>query len=76
MGTVDVLLKTNYRIPYPIKGVMFCTVDRIEPGGLFEELPPGNPECIVFQDAVGDYYYLYYFPGSAPNPGINILKVN
>ena len=49
MGTVDVLLKTNYQIPYPIKGVMFCTVDRIEPGGLFEEeLPPGNPECIVF----------------------------
>jgi hypothetical protein len=35
MGTVDILLKTKYRIPYPIKGVMFCTVDRIEPGGLF-----------------------------------------
>ena len=61
MGDVDILLKVNYRIPYPIKGVMFSTVDRIEPEGLFEENSPGNPECIVFQDAVGDYYFYYEF---------------
>lgn len=62
MGRVDILLKADYGIPYPIKGVIYCTVDRIEPGGLFEEqLPPGNPECIVFQDAIGDYYFYYEF---------------
>ena len=64
MGEVDIVLKARYRIPYPIKGVMFCTVDWIEPGGLFEEkLPRGNPECIVFQDAVGDYYFYYECQG-------------
>jgi hypothetical protein len=62
MGRVDIVLKTDYGIPYPIKGVMYCTVDRVEPGGLFEEqLPPGNTECIVFQSAVGDYYFYYEF---------------
>lgn len=24
-------------------------------------LPRGNPECIVFQDAIGDYYFYYEF---------------
>ena len=62
MGRVDIVLKTDYGIPYPIKGVMYCTVDWVEPGGLFEEqLPPGNSECIVFQDALGDYYFYYEF---------------
>ena len=57
MGELDIALKVIYGIPYPIKGVMYCTVDRIEPGGLFEqELPCGNTECIVSQDALGDYY--------------------
>jgi hypothetical protein len=36
MGQLGTVLKANYGIPYPIKGVMYCTVDREEPGGLFE----------------------------------------
>jgi hypothetical protein len=41
---------------------MYCTVEWIEPGGLFEEKePPGSTECMVFQDAVGDYYFYYEF---------------
>jgi len=37
-------------------------VERVEPGGLFEQqLPPGNNECIVFQDAHGEYYFYYDF---------------
>jgi hypothetical protein len=30
---------------------MYCIMDRIEPGGLFEQqLPPVNPECLAFQE--------------------------
>ena len=66
MGNLDIDLKANYGIPYPIKGVMYCTVERIEPGGLFEQqLPPHNHECIVFQDALGDYYFYYDFSQGA-----------
>ena len=62
MGLMDISLNAGYGIPYPIKGVMYCTVDRVEPGGLFDQqLPPGNPECLVFQDAIGDYYFFYEF---------------
>ena len=62
MGQLDMVFKANYGIPYPIKGVMYCTVDWEEPGGLFkQQLPPGNDECIVFQDAVGEYYFYYEF---------------
>jgi hypothetical protein len=62
MGDLDIVPKGNYGIPYPIKGVMYCTVERNEPGGLFEQqLPPGNHECIVFQDALGEYYFYYDF---------------
>jgi hypothetical protein len=62
MGTLDIVLKAHYRIPYPIKGIMYSTVDREEPGGLFEQqLCPGNHECIVFQDALGEYYFYYDF---------------
>jgi hypothetical protein len=50
MGCVDILLKTDYVIPYPIKGVMFCTVDRVEPGGLFEqELPLATLNALYFK---------------------------
>jgi len=63
MGELDMVLKGNYGIPYPIKGVMYCTVERKEPGGLFEQqqLSPGNHECIVFHDALGEYYFYYDF---------------
>lgn len=41
---------------------MYCTVERDEPGGLFEQqLTPGNVECIVFEDAFGDYFFYYEF---------------
>jgi hypothetical protein len=47
----DILLKEVYGIQYPIKGVMYCIVDRVEPGGLFEEqLTFRNPECMVFEE--------------------------
>ena len=58
---VDTVFKANYRIPYPIKGVMYCTVDWLEDGGLFEQQQCGNHKCIVFQDALGDYYFYYEF---------------
>jgi hypothetical protein len=56
MGCVD---STDYGIS-TITGVVYCPVDRVEPGGLFEQLPPGNSECI-FQDALGEYYFYYQF---------------
>jgi hypothetical protein len=62
MGQLDPVLKANYGIPYPIKGVMYCTIEREEPGGLFDQqLSPGNHECIVFQSALGEYYFYYDF---------------
>jgi len=62
MGELDIVLKANYGIPYPIKGVMYCTVEWVEPDGLFEQqLPPGNNKGIVFQDALGEYYFYYDF---------------
>jgi hypothetical protein len=62
MGALDIMLKAYHRIPYPIKGVMYCTVNWPESSGLFEEeLESGNHECIVFQDALGDYYFYYRF---------------
>ena len=62
MGDLDLTFKGSYGIPYPIKGVMYCTVDREEPGGLFQQqLPPGNHESFVFQDALGEYYFYYDF---------------
>ena len=64
MGKLDIVFKGMYNIPYPIKGVMYCMIDRQEPGGLFQQqLPPhtGNHECIVFQDAIGEYYFHYDF---------------
>jgi hypothetical protein len=62
MGILDIVLKANYSIQYPIKGVMFCTMEWPESGGLFEQqLPPGNCECFVFQDAPGYYYFYYQF---------------
>jgi len=62
MGKLDTVLKANYGIQYPIKGVMYCTAEWLEPGGLFEQqLPPGNSECFVFQDALGKYYFYYEF---------------
>ena len=62
MGKLDTVLKANYGIQYPIKGVMYCTAEWLEPGGLFEQqLPPGNSECFVFQDALGEYYFYYEF---------------
>jgi hypothetical protein len=58
----DILLKGVYGIQYPIKGVMYCIVDRVEPGGLFEkQLTFGNPECMVFEDGLGDYFFYYEF---------------
>ena len=61
IGSRDAVFKANYRIPYPIKGVMYCTVDWPEDGGFFEQQKCGNHECIVFQDALGDYYFYYEF---------------
>lgn len=62
MGELDIVLKTIYGIPYPIKGVIYCTVEWVEPGGLFnQQLPSGNNKCIVFQDALGEYYFYYDF---------------
>jgi hypothetical protein len=42
---------------------MYCTVDRVEPGGLFDQklTYDRNPEGFVFQDAIGDYYFFYEF---------------
>ena len=54
--------QTNYGISHPNKSVTYCTVERVEPGGLSEQqLPPGDNECIVFQDALGEYYFYYDF---------------
>jgi hypothetical protein len=61
MGPLDIAFKALIGIPYPIKGVMYCTVDRVEPGGLYDQKLIGNPEGFVFQDAIGDYYYFYEF---------------
>jgi len=62
MGVLDIALRRNYGISYPIKGVLYCTAERTQPGGLFQQqLPRGNHECIVFQDALGKYYLYYDF---------------
>ena len=61
MGPLDIGFNAGIGIPYPIKGVMYCTVERVEPGGLYDQKPLGNPEGFVFRDAIGDYYYFYEF---------------
>jgi hypothetical protein len=61
MGQLDIVLNTVYGVPLPIKGVMYCTVDWLEPGQYHTYRIPWNHECIVLQDALGDYYYHYEF---------------
>jgi hypothetical protein len=43
-GHLDVKLQTCYGIPYPIKGVMYCTLKN-------------RDDNILLRDANGDYYY-------------------
>jgi len=43
-GYLDIEFQTCYGIPYPIKGVMYCTLK-------------DRRNNILFQDANGDYYY-------------------
>jgi hypothetical protein len=43
-GHLDIKFQACYGIPYPIKGVMYCTLKDRE-------------NNILFQDANGDYYY-------------------
>jgi hypothetical protein len=43
-GHMDIEFQTCYGIPYPIKGVMYCTVK-------------DRKNNILFRDANGDYYY-------------------
>ena len=54
MGELDILEFCG--IPRPIKGVMYCTVDWL---GLGEREPPND--CIIFQDALGEYHFYYDF---------------
>jgi hypothetical protein len=63
MGKLDIVLQGFYGVSPPIKGVMYCLVERCGPSGYYShERPlPQNHECVVVQDALGDYYYHYDF---------------
>jgi hypothetical protein len=73
MGPLDIGFNAGCGIPYPMKGVMYCTVERVEPGGLFGEKLLGNPEGFVFQDAIGDYYRA--FGNSCHGFNFHVLKL-
>jgi len=61
MGNLDIALKANEL--WNQSKVLYCTVERVEPGGLFEQKLSHNQECIVFQDELGDYYFYDFSHG-------------
>lgn len=61
MSPLDIVLNTVYRVSYPIKGVMYCLVAWRDPNLSYKTRRSQNHECIVLQDALGDYYYHYEF---------------
>jgi hypothetical protein len=61
MSPLDIVLNTAYGVSYPIKGVMYCLIAWRDPTLSYKTRRSQNHECIVLQDALGDYYYHYEF---------------
>jgi hypothetical protein len=67
VGRLDIQLSGIWGLSYPIKGVMFYTLQWRDPDDPLVNGPQcptersRNHECIVIRDALGDYYYHYEF---------------
>jgi len=67
VGTLDIELSSLWGLSYPIKGVMYNTMQWLDPDDplMDHSSPPryDHPlhERMVIQDALGDYYYHYEF---------------